>query len=40
MNFIAMDFETANRQPDSACSLAIVAVRDNQIVNKIGRAHV
>lgn len=33
MNFIAMDFETANRQPNSACSLAIVAVRDNQIVN-------
>lgn len=33
MNFIAMDFETANRQADSACSLAIVAVRDNQIVN-------
>lgn len=33
MNFIAMDFETANRQPDSACSLAIVAVRNNQIVN-------
>ncbi|MFD1466388.1 3'-5' exonuclease [Lapidilactobacillus mulanensis] len=33
MNFIAMDFETANRQPDSACSLAIVAVRNDKIVN-------
>lgn len=33
MNFIAMDFETANRQPFSACSLALVVVRDNQVVN-------
>ncbi|GEL12859.1 Exonuclease RNase T and DNA polymerase III [Lapidilactobacillus concavus DSM 17758] len=33
MNFIAIDFETANSKPDSACSLAIVAVRHDQIVN-------
>ena len=34
MNFIAMDFETANRHPESACSLALVMVRDNQIVDR------
>ena len=26
MNFVAMDFETANHQPYSACSLALVMV--------------
>jgi DNA polymerase-3 subunit epsilon len=34
MNFIAMDFETANRHPESACSLAIVMVRNDQIVDR------
>ncbi|MBA1394198.1 exonuclease, partial [Lactobacillus sp. XV13L] len=34
MNFTAMDFETANRHPESACSLALVMVRDNQIVDR------
>ncbi|WP_251717157.1 3'-5' exonuclease [Lactobacillus agrestimuris] len=34
MNFIAMDFETANRFPESACSLALVMVRDNKIVDR------
>lgn len=34
MNFIAMDFETANRYPESACSLAIVMVRENKIVDR------
>lgn len=34
MNFIAMDFETANRYPESACSLALVMVRNNQIVDR------
>ncbi|WEV40475.1 3'-5' exonuclease [Lactobacillus sp. ESL0681] len=34
MNFIAMDFETANRHPESACSLALVMVRDDQIVDR------
>ncbi|TWU34355.1 exonuclease domain-containing protein [Novipirellula artificiosorum] len=30
-NFIAIDFETANRRPDSACQLAAVVVRDGVI---------
>ena len=34
MNFIAMDFETANHYRASACSLAIVMVRNNQIVDR------
>lgn len=34
MNFVAMDFETANRYPESACSLALVMVRDNQIIDR------
>lgn len=34
MNFIAMDFETANRHPESACSLAIVMVRNDQVVDQ------
>lgn len=33
MNFVSMDFETANGSRDSACSLALVLVRDNQIVD-------
>ncbi|ERL66248.1 3'-5' exonuclease [Schleiferilactobacillus shenzhenensis] len=33
MNFTAMDFETANARPDSALSLALVVVRDSQIVD-------
>ncbi|CAI2641268.1 3'-5' exonuclease [Apilactobacillus apinorum] len=34
MNFVAIDFETANNQRDSACSLALTVVRDNQIVDE------
>ena len=34
MNFIAMDFETANAKPYSACSLALVMVRDSLIVGE------
>lgn len=34
MNFIAMDFETANRHPESACSLALVMVRNNKIADR------
>ncbi|TWT80958.1 DNA polymerase III subunit epsilon [Planctomycetes bacterium CA13] len=30
-NFIAIDFETANRRSDSACQLAAVVVRDGEI---------
>lgn len=33
MNFVSMDFETANGHRSSACSLALVLVRDNQIVD-------
>lgn len=33
MNFISMDFETANYTPSSACSIALVVVRHNQIVD-------
>lgn len=34
MNFIAMDFETANQYPESACSLALVMVRNNKIIDR------
>lgn len=34
MNFVAMDFETANRYPESACSLALVLVRNNKIIDQ------
>ena len=36
MNFAAIDFETADFGPDSACAVAVVRVRDGRIV---GRAH-
>ena len=32
-NFTAIDFETANHRPDSACQLAAVKVRDGKIVD-------
>lgn len=34
MNFIAMDFETANGKRYSACSLALTIVRHNQITDE------
>ncbi|MCM0596228.1 3'-5' exonuclease [Weissella uvarum] len=34
MNFIAMDFETANSKRHSAVSLGIAVVRDNQVVDE------
>ncbi|AEJ23268.1 Exonuclease RNase T and DNA polymerase III [Weissella koreensis KACC 15510] len=34
MNFIAMDFETANAKRYSAVSIAVVVVRDDQVVNE------
>lgn len=34
MNFIAMDFETANAKRYSAVSIAVVVVRDDQIVDE------
>ncbi|MFT8727604.1 MAG: 3'-5' exonuclease [Liquorilactobacillus ghanensis] len=35
MNFSAIDFETANGHRNSACSLAITVVKDNQIVDQL-----
>lgn len=32
MDFIALDFETANQRRDSACSIALSFVKDNHIV--------
>ena len=34
MNFIAIDFETANEKRASACSLGLVIVKEGQIVDK------
>lgn len=33
--FVALDFETANRYPTSICSVGVVIVKDGQIVDKI-----
>lgn len=33
-DFIAIDFETANNNNDSACSLGIACVNNNQIVKE------
>lgn len=35
MNFIAIDFETANEQRNSPCSIGIVIVKNGQVVEKI-----
>ncbi|URZ17547.1 exonuclease domain-containing protein [Clostridium felsineum] len=35
MNFIAIDFETANEKRNSPCSIGIVVVKDNKVVEKI-----
>ena len=32
-NFIAIDFETANQESSSVCSVGVVMVRDGQIVD-------
>ena len=37
MDFAAIDFETANGEPCSVCSVGVVVVRDGDIVNKIYR---
>lgn len=34
MNFLALDFETANYYPDSACALGLVRIEDNKIVEQ------
>ncbi|QAA34540.1 exonuclease domain-containing protein [Clostridium manihotivorum] len=35
MNFIAIDFETANEKRNSPCSIGIVVVKDGQLVERI-----
>jgi DNA polymerase III subunit epsilon len=35
MNFVAIDFETANHRPDSACAIGLVKVIDGVIAEKI-----
>ncbi|KRM95638.1 DNA-directed DNA polymerase III subunit epsilon [Liquorilactobacillus aquaticus DSM 21051] len=34
MDFVSLDFETANFQRNSACSIALTVVRNNQIVDE------
>ena len=34
-NFIAIDFETANSNPDSACAMALVLVKDNVVKKRL-----
>lgn len=34
LNFVSIDFETANEQPDSVCSLGIVKVKNGEIVDR------
>ncbi len=34
-DFIAIDFETANQNPNSACAVALVAVEHQEIVNQV-----
>jgi DNA polymerase-3 subunit epsilon len=35
MNFVAIDFETANYQPDSACAVGLVKVVEGEIVEQV-----
>ncbi len=35
MNFVAIDFETANEKRNSPCSIGIVVVKDGKIVEKV-----
>ena len=37
MTFVAIDFETADREPDSACAVALVRVEDREIVRREAR---
>ncbi len=32
-DFIAIDFETANQEPSSVCSVGVIKVREGQIVD-------
>lgn len=33
-NFVVIDFETANKSPDSVCQMGIVTVKEGQIINQ------
>ncbi len=35
MNFVAIDFETANPNPDSACAIGLVKVENFQVVDRV-----
>lgn len=35
MNFVAIDFETANTSPDSACAIGLVKVENFQVVEQV-----
>ena len=35
MNFIAIDFETANEKRNSPCSIGLVVIKNGQVVKKI-----
>ena len=37
MNFVAIDFETADYGPDSACAVALVRVEDGRIAERVCR---
>lgn len=37
MNYVAIDFETANRYPNSACSIGMVKVKNGQVVEEYYR---
>jgi len=37
LNFVAIDFETANHRPDSACAVGLVKVVDGEIVQTVVR---
>ena len=34
MDFVAIDFETANEKRNSACSIGLTVVKDNKIVEE------
>jgi DNA polymerase-3 subunit epsilon len=36
LDFTAIDFETANSSPASACSVGLVKVRDGKVVDRVG----
>ncbi|MBM6836883.1 DNA polymerase III subunit epsilon, partial [Clostridium saudiense] len=35
MNFVSIDFETANEKRNSPCSIGLVVVKEGKIVDKI-----